>query len=254
MGLIGDSSGGGGGGPTYPLDGVSGVTGAYSPSRDLLTSFIGNARETNSGGVYDTWVDQTGNNRTFSSSSTARPTMGTAGPNSIACGDFDGTNDRLDATSRSSFMSTTAGYMIVSFVADAIAQNNANFYENVPVIGDASGWMGIYLKNTAGSPETVQCSNFGGSANDAAVITLGTVYVVEWWIAGGNLFRCVNNGTPASVSTVAIGGDGAMGLGHAYSGVSVFLDGKVFEVGICSAVPAARSMIAADFMTHVGAL
>jgi hypothetical protein len=58
-----------------------------------------------------------------------------------------------------------------------------------------------------------------------------------------------------SVATVNIGSTAsAMAVGHAYTGSGAFFDGKVFELALCSAVPAGRSAIAADFMTHIGAV
>jgi hypothetical protein len=237
-----------------PLDGVSGITGAWSPSRNLLSSFGAGARSAQSSGAYDSWTDQSGNSRTFANTTTARPTVTTAGPNSRECGDFDGTNDWLNnGGSISSFGSNSAIYCIISFMLDAISGADAsNPYTNLPIWGDAGGYLGLYARNT----DILEAYNFDGSNDKAAAtgIVINTPYVVEMWHAAGNLYICVNNGTPVSVAsgnTSSI--SGTIGLGHGYTGASVFLNGKIFECVFASAVPASRSTIAADFKTWVGA-
>lgn len=255
MGLIGDSGGGAGGGGSHPLDGVTEITGAYSFSRDLLTSFIGGTRYTDTAGAIDTAADQTGNSRTFSGTTTARPTMTTAGPNSRACADFDGSNDRLvTAVAMSAFMSAAAGYMIISFMADTITATSGNGYNDDPLIGDADGWNGLSLRNTAGSPETAEAYNPDGVKATSATISTATAHVVEWWHDAGVLYVCVNNGTPVSGASGNSNVGAVVGLGHHYTGSGAFLDGKVFEWALGSAVPAGRSAIADDFMAHIGAV
>jgi hypothetical protein len=83
--------------PTFPLDGVSSLTSAFSLSRDLLTSFSGGTRYTKSGTAIITLEDQSGGNRDLSDGAVTarRPTETTAGPNSRLCADFDGTNNVL---------------------------------------------------------------------------------------------------------------------------------------------------------------
>lgn len=241
------------------LDATIGVTGAYSFSRDLRTPFIGTSRYATSSGVVDSWTSQANNVRPFVGTTTARPAVSTAGPNSRACADFDGTNDQLISTgyALSKFISPAKGYMAVSFMADAIVANDAsNPYNNDPLLGDQGGFMGLYLRNTTGTPETAQAYNFDGS-NDAAIsatINTATPYVVEWWHESGNVYVCVNNGTPVSTAsgdTTNLGS--VLGFGHGYSGSGAFLNGQIFEAVICSEKPSGRSSIAANMMNWIGA-
>lgn len=242
------------------LDGVSGVTAAWSASRNLLSSFGAGSKYTDAGGgAISSLNDQSGNSRnlTDGGSSTRRPALSTAGPNSIACLDFDGSSDYLTGAAISNFISNSSGYMLASFIIDTVTANSANPYENEPILGEAGGFMGIYIRNTTGTPETAQAYNWDGNADaaTAAVIDTATAYVVEWWHDSGNLYLCVNNGTPVSVASGNTSNvTNALGLGKAYTGSGAALDGKVFEAYTASAVPASRSTIAADIMTHIGAV
>lgn len=238
------------------LDGVTGVTAAWDMSRNLLSAF-GGSRYTDASGFVSSLNDQTGNGRNLTGSVGARPAVGTAGPNTLAAARFDGADDYLVGAALSNFMSNSAGYMLCSFIINTVTANSGNPYENEPVWGDAGGFMGLYIRNTTGTPETAQAYNFSGGnqSAEAAVITPGTAYVVEWWHDSGNVFICVNNGTPVSVSSGNTGNvGGVLGLGHGYTGSSVFSDIDVFGGFAASAVPAARSTIAADFMTQCGAV
>jgi hypothetical protein len=147
--------------------------------------------------------------------------------------------------------------MLWSFIINTVTANSGNPYDNEPVWGDAGGFMGLYIRNTTGTPETAQAYNFSGGnqSAEAAVITPGTAYVVEWWHDSGNVFLCVNNGTPVSVASGNTGNvGGVLGLGHGYTGSSVWSDIDVFGGFAASAVPASRSTIAANFMTQSGAV
>lgn len=250
-----------GAGASTPLDGVSGVTAAWSASRDLLTSFIGGSKYTDAGGgAISQFSDQSGNSGHLSDGGTSarRPTLSTAGPNSTACLDFGGTDDWLSSAGAvSNFISASAGYMLVSFIIDAVTANSGNPYDNEPILGDTGGYMGIYVRDTASTPETAQAFNWSGGSTVAtsAVIDVATAYVVEWWHDSGNLYLCVNNGSPVSVASGNTDNlTGVLGLGHAYTGSGEYLDGKIFEGFTASAVPGSRSTIAADFMNHIGAV
>lgn len=242
------------------LDSVSGVTGAWSVSRDLLGAFAGNARYTDAGGGAISSLNGQVSSRHFTDGgvSTRRPALSTAGPNSIACLDFDGSSDFLSNAALSTFMSNSAGYLLVSFIIDVISANNASFWNNHAVMGDNSGSMGIYIRNTTGSPETAIAGNFDGSANGdqatSAVISTATAYVAEWWHDSGSVFLCVNNGTPVSVASGNTSDlTTALKMGAGFS-AGVLFDGKIFESYTASAVPAGRSATAADFMSHIGAV
>ncbi len=232
------------------LDGLS-FSGAWSPSRLLISTYAG-AKETNSSGFYDSWLDQTGNSRPISESTTARPAVSSGGPNSVSCGDFDGTNDRLNSgIAVSNFLSASAGYGIVSFIPDTISGSDAtNAYNNTPVWGDAGGELGVYLRAAI-----AQAYNWDGNSDEAEhAITIGSTVVVEWWHDASNVYICVNNGTPISQpsgNTTDV--TNSLQLGKAYIGSAAYFDGKIFELALAPSVPATRSAIAANFMAYVGA-
>jgi len=247
-----------------PLDGLS-PTGAWSASRDLLTTFIGGSRYTDAGsGAISSFKDQSGNSRDLNDGTFAarRPTLTTGGPNSRSCLDFDGSSDVLSTEAGvniSNFMTASNGYMVISLIADAVVVNDATAYNNDGVLADIGGFMGIYLRNTAGTPETVQAYNFDGSVDVAAsaVINTGTVYVVEWRHEGGNLYVRVNGtgeqtAASGNMSTLS----NPLGMGAGYSGSGVKSNIKVFEAAVFSTVPGstARDALVADLMSHVGAV
>lgn len=249
-------------GPTAALDSVAGiVSAAWSVSRDLLSSWTGNSRYTELSGAVQQVNDQTGNGLYLNDqgSATARPALTTAGPNSVACMDFDGSSDRLMADfPLTSFISFSSGYMIVSLIADTIANNSANSYENNGALGDDGGLIGIYLRNTTGTPETAIAFNWDGNDDhaDSAAITTGSPYVIEWRHEGGSIHVRVNGGadvSAASGNTLSLAGLMTMGMG--YTGASTRFDGKVFEAAVFSSPPtlSERDAIVADFMAHIGA-
>lgn len=248
--------GGGGGGPTYPLDGFS-PTGAWSMSRDLLSAFAGGSRYTDSSGAVSSLNDQSGNTRHLTDAGTAarRPTVATGGPNSRTCADFDGSTDFLTGAAISNFISNSAGYMIVSWLADAITLNVAQSYNNHLILGDAGQFMGLYLRDT-GSPDTVYGFNWDGNEDRGvdATIAVSTAYVTEWRHDGGNVYVRVNGGTwqsAASGNTSTM--TNALLLGGR-NGAQQF-NGKIFEAAVFSTVPGStdRDAFEADFRAWVGA-
>ena len=242
------------------LDGTS-PTGAWSMSRDLLTSFVGGTRYTTViEGVSDQAVnslnDQTGNARHFTQGGSGqRPFLATAGPMSRTCADFDGGSDYMTSAALSAFIGASSGYVVAAFVANSIFPNDALSFNNDPVVADTGGYMGLYLKNT-GTPATIIAFNWDTNADDAVstgVITPGTVYVAEWRHEGGNVYIRVNGGTEVSTAS---GNTGSLS-GLLRTGVrsSQFADMKLFELATWSTIPAlaTRDAIVADFMAHIGA-
>ncbi|WP_394891006.1 Ig domain-containing protein [Mesorhizobium sp. AaZ16] len=234
------------------LDGLS-PTGAWSMSRDLLTAFAG-SRYTDVSGAVSSWNDQSGNSRHMAQATAGnRPLVATAGPNSIACADFDGTDDILvGSIAISNFISASAGYLVVSFLADTITVNNANAWSNHAIIEDFGQFLGLHLRDT-GSPDTISAYNWDGNADVAARVEInaGTANVAEWRHEGGNVYVRVNGGTEASAAS----GNTQLLTGQLrFGGASAWLDGKIFEVATFSTVPASgdRDAIVADFMTQVG--
>jgi hypothetical protein len=242
--------------PTYPLDGLSNLTAAFSMSRDLLTSYIGGTRYTASGSDLSTYEDQSGNNRDVTTPLLGMQTVTTAGPNSRLCGDFAGTDAMKSGVGDplSDFIANSAGYIIVSAIFDTLTANQANPWLNHPVIGDNGSFIGI-LGKTGG---LALGYNWDGAAESvsASPISAGTAYVFEWRHEGGTLGLRINGGTEV---TVASGNTatltGLFALGGGGTGTSAPFVGKIFEVATFNSVPSLseRDALAANFKTWVGA-
>lgn len=241
------------------LDGLS-PTGAWSRSRDLLTSFT-SARDSLSGSDIISITDQTGNGRhmTDGGVSGRRPAATTAGPNSRECADFDGSTDFLDtASDLDNFIDGTSSFVIISCMLDAVTLNNAATYNNHCIIGDRSQFYGLYAKNVGGTTPTFLGYNWDGAqrAPSGGALATGTPYVVTLRFQQSNttFYISVNGGAEVGASsngTITLTGDLAMGL----SGASTFLNGKIFEAATFATVPslAQRNALIANFMDWVGA-
>lgn len=247
--------GGGGAAPTTPLDGVSGLTGAWSASRALLSSYGGDFYTLTSGRV-STLHDQSGNSRDFTQGTALnRPVILEAGPNSRESLDFDSANDHHMSTAATlaDFINADAAYIVVSFIVDVITINSATAALNDVVVCDDGLFQGITIRNTAGG--TVYSYNWDGSYDvGSTTITTATAYVVELVHTGGNITNRVNAGT---ASTAASGNTttltGIMRLGG--DGTAQSFNGKIFEAFACDTVPdeSTRDTIVADLMAWIGA-
>jgi hypothetical protein len=246
---------GGGGSPTYPLDAYS-PTGAWSMSRDLLSSWAGNARYTTATGV-DSWKDQTGNGRHFNQSTTSlQPSVDTAvGPNNRTGANFDGSDDILINTSNmSSFIANNDAFIVVSCLIDTITTDNSgSIATNQALFGDPGGYTGLVLRSTG--PNAWAYNFDGGYKQKEIAITTATPLVLTWRHTGGTLYISKNGGSEASV---AAGNTGDLAykfqLGHTFT---TSLDGKIVELATWNSGSTpdatARAAIIADFMSHVGA-
>lgn len=251
---------GGGGGSVGLLDGLS-PRAAWSASRDLLTSFVGNPRYTIDTGV-DSWKDQTGNG--FHAANTGdltQPAIVAVGPNSRNSLDF--TADFLDCVAISNLIANSAGYLIVSFIADTINTNAGNSYSNDQLMADTGGYMGIFLRKTDANPLNPQTSyayNWDGNEDNAPTggavnIVPGTPYVFEWRHEGGNLYQRVNAG---SWSSATASGNTQVLTGILRFGSTLKWDGKICEAAIWGnggSIPSSgnQDIIAASFKSWFGA-
>jgi hypothetical protein len=244
------SAGGGGSPAVYPLDGLS-ATGAWSMSRDLLTSFVGGTRYTTATGV-SSLRDQTGNSRHFEQASGGvQPAVSTTGPNSRTCAAFDGTDDFLQNLANNSTMfANNSGLIIVSCLIDAISSNSTTPTSDVAICADPGGYTGLALKST--TPAAI-AYNFDGSYDTATVaIATATALVMTWRHEGGNLYVSKNGGTEVSVASGNTG-DLAykMWLGRGFGG---YADINIIEAATFQTVPATWAAVVADFMSHSGAV
>lgn len=239
--------------PTTPLDGLSGLTGAWSFSRKLLSAYAGAFYRDDGSGVADILYDQSGNSRNFTENSVG-PQVSTFGPNSRACADFDAATDFLETAGNNLgvFIDNNAAFIIVSGVFDTLTNNDASSFRNHGMIGDASGFQGIYGK----SGGSVIAFNFDGSTDDdTASISAGIGYVFTLRHEGGTLFMGVNGTEGAGVasgntSTLT----GIFRLGRAFNTSATFLDGKVLEAAVFDTVPngTLRSALVTDFKNYAG--
>lgn len=239
---------GGGGGVTHPLDGLS-PTGAWSLSRDLLSAYSGGSRYTDVSGAISQLTDQSGNTRNFTDGGIVgqRPTLTTAGPNSRACADFDGSTDFLIASALSNFISASSGLMIVGCIIDAITLNNAVAYQNDSLLVDSGLFAGIYLRNTGGGQAIAY--NWDGNEDKAvATIATATPYVLHWRHEGGNVYMGVN-GTETSVAS----GNTSTLTGILRMAGSQYSNCKVFEAATFSTVPGTMAAVISDMKTWIGA-
>ncbi len=236
-----------------PLDGLS-PTGAWSFSRALLTSYGAGALKTVGAGVVSALNDQSGSARNFTSSSTNQPTDTTAGPNSRACGGFDGSNDYMTSgLTLSNFMTVSSGYWIASIYIDSFPTNSATSYSNSVVLGD--GGSG-FARMTVRSGNILYCFNWDGNEDKAqGTVNASTAYVVEWRHDTGNVYSRVNG---TGETSVASGNTTNLGSGSAMmGGVTGTLPfaGKIFEMATFSTIPnqSQRDALVQSFGLWIGA-
>lgn len=244
-------------GETAPLDGLSGVTGAWSAGRKMLTAY-GGSFYTDVSGFASEFLDQSGSARNFTrATAAARPAITTGGPNSRALLDFrppavDGTSDSMEGPALSNFISNSTGYFVASFIPDDAARTNFGggaIFANDQLFGDASTLTGVVFQNG----NMVGFNNDGGyDIPTGHAVSNGTAYVVEWWHEGGNLNTRLNGGT---TNTVASGNTTSMTGLLRLGTVSNQADFKCFEMAAFSTVPsgAERDAIVANLRAWCGA-
>jgi len=236
------------------LDGIANLTGAWSLSRDLVTSFVGGTRYTKSGTDIITLEDQSGNNRDFTDggSATRRPTETTAFPASRLCADFDGSSDFLSTVAISDLIANSSGAMVISLIIDAVTINDATSYSNHGVMADSAAYMGLYARNFSGV--TFYAYNWDGSADQPSTTgAVGTAYVLMWRHHGGNVYVSLNGGTEVSVAsgnTQSL--SGTVNLGTGSGGACNMKVAEIFTTSNGGQTAALATAIA-NMKTHVGA-
>jgi len=208
--------------PLTPLtDLVPIPTSAISASRRLFDSWEGGFYELTSGKVSQAH-DQTGKtHHYYQTSTTSQPIIEAAGANSRAAFSFDGVDDFLNGSGQiTHLINADVGYIICSFVVDAITTNEAQMFDNDAVWTDGGGVIGAHLKNVAGA-YTAHGYNWDGNVDSTShAISLGTTYVMEWKHDAGVLSSRINSGawqTTASGNTTSLAS--GIILGAALTGV-----------------------------------
>lgn len=234
-----------------PLDGLANLTGAWSLSRDLLTSFAGNPRYTASSGEVSAINDQTGNARHFTQGTSAlRPVLDTAAGK--VCATFDGSDDYMNGVAISNLITGANGYIIASCIPLTLDTNNTtNYFYNDVLFCDHGGYMGTFMLSTG----ECRAYNYSGGTQYAVsgtgAASVNNPLVMEWRHESGNIYLRVNGGTwfsAASGNTDAL--SGLARIGTTYSG-AVYTHLKWCEMASFSAAPveADRNKIAASFLS-----
>jgi hypothetical protein len=224
-----------------PLDGLSGVTGAWSVARRLRSSY-GGARYNLTSSVIDTLYDQSGNNRDMVQATAGRrPAVVTVGANNREAADFDGTDDRLASTATlADVADNNRFYIIVVAQIDAFLNNNtgSSISQNSPIIADTGGFAGVVARGS-GSSGFVSGYNWDGNSDVAErAISTDALFMFSVRHEGGELITRINGGSESS--PVASGNTttltNAMHMG-ATSASTFKLNGKIAEVIIFDVPP-----------------
>lgn len=225
------------------LDGISGLTGCGSLSRQLLSSYGGAFYTLAGGNNIDRVHDQLGSPASYwlAQGSVDFPQLSTAGPNSRAAAQIDdGDQDgRLQATSSggsalpiSNFVIASTGYSIVSLIASSYPTDSPNAFNNTAVWCDASNFLGMHLRATG---PTAQAYNWDGNEDQATVTAAatGTVMTLEWRHESGNLYNRIDGG---SWSSPTASGDTTTLTGNTRVGDFNF-NGYIFEWAFFNSIP-----------------
>ena len=242
------------------LDGMA-PNGAFSLSRQMLTGYGGAFYTETSGAITSirdqdetiTGVDDQG-------SAGNRPALSTAGPNSVACADFNGTSHVLQSNGASVISNqilVNSKFIVVSAIFDVISTAVTASFATVghALVCDATGRIGLF--GCVDTVDKIFAANYVTGATDQHVgiaITEGTTYVLALRHDGTTLWVSVNGGAESSIASGNTEGAwGALRFGQ--GGASAFFNGKLFEAAFWKTIPSAddRAKIIAYFMDHVGA-
>lgn len=235
------------------LDGLS-PTFAVSLSRNLLGTYAADKYTLTSGAISAIHNQVSpGDSVTDGGTSTKRPALSTAGPNSIACADFDGSSDMLVGATITNYVTNTNKFIVWSGIFDSITVNTSVSAVGHLAVGDANTRIAIAGFDASG--DKAFASNYDGSFDEVGqTVTEGAAVVVTLRGDGTNVYVSVNGAAETSVATGATTGATALQFGK--NDFSAYFDGKMFECAMFSTVPSSgdRTAIVADFMSHVGAV
>lgn len=248
------------------LDGFS-PSGAWSAGRKLLAAFAGSYTADVAGAataLYDQSGTGSGGNKDFTDNgvSTRRPALTTAGPNSKACLDFDGSTDGLMTSAvLSTFLSATTGWMVITLICDAVTLNSGVGYQNDWIFGDANVDIGFSMRNLGSG--RYYANNYTGAETklpglNTETIADGNPHALSLRHEGGNLYFSIDNGVEyalTSGNTADLTFVLSLGARTTVGGVTQGANIKVFEALTFSTIPNAtdRSTIVQTLMTWCGA-
>jgi hypothetical protein len=230
-----------------PLDSyTTGLTGAWSVARRLLTSWTGvryTADTLDTSRITDI-SDQTGSSHPFISTGVNMPAVTTVG--SITAGDFVANTSMMQSSAISNFITVSDGFFVWVGTLDSFPASYARFFH------DIAQEVIALLAVTTGS--VAMAVNWDGS-NDTASTALATgTHVITWRHQGGTLAVSVDGGaevTTSSGNTTTL--VAPLQISDVSTGVNGF-DGKFIEMYCWNVVPSApdRAAIIAQAKAYVG--
>lgn len=240
------------------LEGWSGITGAWSLSRQLVTG-PQSLYYSESGGNLVSLFDQSrtgvGTAKDIITSGT-HPVI-TAGLNSIPCIDKAKDTSYLlcaSGTRWSDFITASDYYLLAALIIDDVIRDSATVYSNELVIGDAQQNFGIYLR---GFGPLAYSFSWDGTVDAAAhAFFRSRIVIFEAYHTGGNTFIRLNGGTAVSVAagdlTASLSAINLRFLGRGSANDSI--DGKLFELIVANTLNdvSLRDTYIADLITHIG--
>lgn len=125
---------------------------------------------------------------------------------------FDGTNDFLAGGNRSTYMTTTAKYVLAVITLRALPGTGGSLSGQSYVLADAGEWFGLGLVTVSGEP-FLDAQNFTSAYQSARrpLPAIGTAALCEVRHDGTNLV-CRVNGSEVSIASGATGGGDALAL------------------------------------------
>jgi len=229
-----------------PLDAyTTGLTGAWSMHRQLLTSY-GGAFNANTGGLVGTINDQSGGSRNFTAAGVSRPALSTLGSLTSATFNSTGWPSMTISSALSNFITASAGYWVWVGSIDALPASFCRLFHNL-----TSETVGLLILST-----NIASAYTDDGGNKQATTALGGTgkHVITWRHESGTLYVSVDGGTEASIAagnTSAVTGN--MELSNSSTGNNAF-DGKFVELYVWSTVPSSgsRTAIIAQAKTLLG--
>lgn len=228
-----------------PLDAyTTGLTGAWSMHRKLLTSY-GGAFNTNAAGLVSAINDQTVGARNFTAAGVSRPALSTLG--SLASATFNSSTwTSMSNASSDNFITTSAGFFVWVGSIDALPPSFARLIHN---FAQETFSMMVMSTNNA------QVYNFDTNSDQIATALGGTgKHVITWRHDSGALYVSVDGGTEASIASGnTTPATGNFELSNSGAAAQAF-DGKFVELYAWNVVPAApnRAAIIAQAKTLLG--
>lgn len=220
---------------------ATGTSGTWTPASLTTTAWYdaGTSGDfTLDSGTVSQWNDRSGNARHMTQATGAsKPAYASATQNSLNLVTFDGTNDFLESSALSNFISASAFTVLVVVRHRDTKVGTSDSYNNEAILADDGGYFGLHTNGPSGTG-SIQVLGYNWDGNDdkaAAVIGANNVWSVLVYTHGSGTLSLYRNGGTA---TTAASGDtedlsGTLELGR--SGVvNLYQEMDLAEVVILS--------------------